>query len=172
MGLLKQLFRGFLKPSKKEELDLSEFILKGKLANIEIGKPIDTVFKLTQAFDYDGDIPATMELEFGGGIHFEISFLNNCILGITYDLTYENKHEAVLKSRQIKIALNGSTTFNDLHHYLTECSIGFTETVPLYYAKSIDIESSKTKLYFDDRNQLFKISVFDWDLYEKVSANL
>jgi hypothetical protein len=151
-------------------VNLSEFILEGKIGCVQIGSLISSQLNLELVNPQDGDIPALFSLSFEG-IEFEIMVLENTIIGIQYDFSYEPERPHIFKANDHEIFLGSQTKLAGLSSFLKKANIDFAVIESETESTKIQLAASNIHFYFDGLNtHLFKASLFDRDLYETLQA--
>ncbi|KYH06706.1 hypothetical protein A1704_23115 [Chryseobacterium cucumeris] len=95
------------------------------------------------------------------GFDFEIIVLDEIILGIQYDFTYEQTDHLFMTVNDEKLPLNHKLVSKDLENFLIRNNINFDLHESNIEPFAINLKNSNSAFYFDNDHQLFKISVFE-----------
>lgn len=148
-------------------MDISKLLFNEILADLKIGKPADYRDDLEGITEQEGDIPG-IKMFTHNGFDFEIIILDEIILGIQYDFTYEQTGDLFMTVNDEKLALNHTLVSKDLENFLIRNNIHFDLHESNIEPFTIKLKNLNSAFYFDNNHQLFKISVFDLELYRKI----
>lgn len=151
-------------------MDISKLLFNEILADLKIGKPAEYRDDLKIVTEQEGNIPSIKTLTLNG-FDFEIISLNEVILGIQYDFTYEQPGELFIKTNDETLSLNGNLVSKNLENFLIRNKISFDLFESNVEPFTIKLKNSNCRFYFDNNHQLFKISVFDMEFYRKIINN-
>lgn len=149
-------------------MDISKLLFHETLADLKIGQSIDYRNDLEDVTEQKDDIPC-IKIFTLNDFDFEIISLNDVILGIQYDFTYEHPNELFIKTNDEILSLNQNLVSKNLENFLVRNKINFDLFESDQEPFTIKLKNSNSKFYFDNHHQLFKISVFDMELYRKIS---
>lgn len=148
-------------------MDISKLLFNETLAELKIGKAADYRNHLEIVTEQEGDIPSIKTLTLNG-FDFEITLLDDVILGIQYDFTYEQTDGLFMTVNDEKLMLNHTLVSKDLENFLVSNKINFDLHESNIEPFTIKLKNLNSAFYFDNDHQLFKISVFDMELYRKI----
>lgn len=149
------------------KMDISKLLFNETLAELKIGEAADYRNNLEIVTEQEGDIPGIKTLTLNG-FAFEITLLDDVILGIQYDFTYEQTDGLFMMVNDEKLPLNHTLVSKDLENFLVSNKINFDLHESNIEPFTIKLKNLNSAFYFDNDHQLFKISVFDMELYRKI----
>lgn len=150
---------------------LEEFLLEGKLDNsVGIGENINGIPNLIEFTNQDGDIPALYKLKLDKS-EFELSVLNNIIIGISYKLV-DNKR--LRSNKSFKFKKDGSlvkfVNYLDLINANWEIDSDETgnRTISISPSKNVKVIYNLEKEYCG----FSQVVSFDFTLYKSIKKSL
>lgn len=148
-------------------MDISKVLFNEILADLKIGRSADSSDDLQVITEQEGDIPGIKILSLNG-FDFEIISINEVILGIQYDFTYDNPEELFFKTNDETLFLHQNLVSKNVEDFLVRNKINFDLFESDQEPFTLQLKNSNSKFYFDNHHQLFKISVFDMELYHRI----
>jgi len=149
-------------------MDLSNFILNGHFQGLKIATTLQNLkMPFHNMTDEDGDIPSLHNL--GENEAFQFTALKNTVVGISFDFQYEPGKIYTISVEEQKFELGYSTSFDELAASLKLMDLDY-EVQAYGEEESFEVlfKTSGVLLSFS-KNNLLKASLFDLDLYEKIS---
>lgn len=150
-------------------MDLSSFIFNGQFQKLKIGSNIQNLrmpfYKVTDENE-DGDMPSLYNLE-GENEDFQFAALKDNVVGISFDFQYEPEKFYTISVEELKLELGYKTSLESLIVFLAGTNLDYE-----IHSESENFEVKfKTNgvLLSFSKNNLIKASIFDSDLYEKIS---